>query len=154
MSSFFSISIQYDFGYYNVFCNFCRQILFVVDQCNKSISKSWDSRDCWNNWQVHIFKIINNKKNMINNIFYLTKYHLHSFFLFKNSMIGMVKNMILYKKYQKYMQNSFQRRIYLQTIWRQYQSSNALNGILRNRFVNHFKVDSSFTWKYNNTSFS
>ena len=28
---------------------------------------------------------------MINIIFYLTKYHLHSFFLFKNSMIGMVK---------------------------------------------------------------
>ena len=81
--------------------HFCKQILFVIDQCNKSLSKSWDSRGCWNNWQVHIFKIINNKKNMINSIFYLTKYHLHSFFLFKNSMIGMVKNMILYKMWNK-----------------------------------------------------
>ena len=31
----------------------------------------------------------------------------------KNLMIGMVKNMILYKKYQKYMQNNFHRRNYL-----------------------------------------
>ena len=61
--------------------------------------------------------------------------------------------MILYKKYQKYMQNSFLRRNFLQTIWRQYQSINALNGILRNKFINHFKLYSSFTWKNNNISY-
>ena len=64
-------------------------------------------------------KLLITKKKLINSIYYLIKYHLHSFFLFKNSMTGMVKNMILYKKYQKYMQNCFQRRICLQTIWRQ-----------------------------------
>ena len=51
-------------------------------------------------------------KSLINNIYYLTKCHLLNIFL-KNSMIGMVKNMILYKKYQKYMQKKFHRRIYL-----------------------------------------
>ena len=51
-------------------------------------------------------------KSLINNIYYITKCHLLKIFL-KNSMIGMVKNMILYKKYPKYMQKKFHRRIYL-----------------------------------------
>ena len=36
---------------------------FVIDQCNKNIYKSWDAWGCWNNWQVHISKIYNNKKS-------------------------------------------------------------------------------------------
>ena len=39
---------------------------------------------------------------MINIIYYLTKYHLYNIFFKKNSIIGMVKNMMLYRKYQKY----------------------------------------------------
>ena len=63
---------------------------------------------------MHIVKIINNKKKiMINIIYYLTKYHLYNIFFKKNSIIGTVKNMVLFKKDQKYIQNNFHRRIYL-----------------------------------------
>ena len=101
-------------GSHNVLCNLWWKILFVIDQCNKNIYKSWDSWDCWNNWQVHISKFYNNKKFLINSIYYLTKCHLHNIFLKKkNSIIGMVKNMILYKKYKKHIQNNFHGSIYL-----------------------------------------
>ena len=62
-----------------------------------------------------VAEIINNcifLKLLINSVYYLTKYHLHNIFFKQNSMIGMVKNMILYEKYQKYMHNNFHRRIY------------------------------------------
>ena len=52
---------------------------------------------------MHISKMIN-KKSLTNSIYYLTKHHLHNIFFFKNSIIGMVKNMILNKKYQKHIQ--------------------------------------------------
>ena len=56
------------FPNFNSIC-FCLLIMFyaiyvdkfsVIDQCNKNIYKSWDP-SCWNNWQVHISKIYNNK---------------------------------------------------------------------------------------------
>ena len=70
-------------GSHNVLCNLWWKILFVIDQCNKNIYKSWDSWGCWNNWQVHISKFYNNKKFLINSIYYLTKCHLHNIFLKK-----------------------------------------------------------------------
>ena len=70
--------LSINIGLYNLF----KKILFVIDQCNKNIYKSWDSWR-WNNWQVHIFKIYNNKKNLINNIYYLTKCQLHNILFWK-----------------------------------------------------------------------
>ena len=56
------------------------------------------------------FIITKKKKNLINNIYYLTKCHLHNFCFKKKkkSMIRMVKNMILYKKYKKKKKNAKQ----------------------------------------------
>ena len=70
--------LSINIGLYNLF----KKILFVIDRCNKNIYKSWDSWR-WNNWQVHIFKIYNNKKSLINNIYYLTKCLLHNIFFWK-----------------------------------------------------------------------
>ena len=65
--------------------SFCHQLVQQI-----YIYKSWDSWGCGNNWKLYISKIYNNKKkkkNLINNIYYLTKCHLHNF-CFKKKKIN------------------------------------------------------------------